>query len=110
MDLNIVTMTGRLASEPELKMLTDDKRLCRSSLAVQRPKRANKDAETDFFDLVAWQADADFLSKYFHKGDHIAINGAMRTSTYEKDGVKRTRYEINVDKIAFVGARKAQTE
>jgi single-strand binding protein len=96
--MNTVNLIGRLTKDPELKYTSNRKGNTRFTLAVSR----NKD-ETDFINCVAWEKTAENIAEYFKKGSQIAVQGAIRTGNYEKDG--RTIYttDVWVYKFDFVG-------
>lgn len=96
--MNTVNLIGRLTKDPELKYTNNGKGNTRFTLAVQR----NKD-ETDFINCVAWEKTAENIAEYFKKGSQIAVQGAIRTGNYEKDG--RTIYttDVWVYKFDFIG-------
>ena len=96
--MNNIILIGRLTKDPELKYTNNGKGNTRFTLAVQR----NKD-ETDFINCVAWEKTAENIAEYFKKGSQIAVQGAIRTGNYEKDG--RTIYttDVWVYKFDFIG-------
>lgn len=100
MAMNKVLMVGRLTADPELKQTTSGIEVTRFSLAVNMA--TNK---TDFFNVVAWRQTATFITRYFHKGDGICIDGHLESRTYEKDGVKHTVYEVICDNAGFAEGR-----
>lgn len=107
--LNNVSIMGRLVSDPELKKTQNDVSVTSFTIAVERS--GSKDKETDFIDIVAWRSTADFICKYFNKGKMIAIEGAIRTRTYEdKNGNKRKSVEIFADQVHFCGGKSDNTE
>jgi len=94
--LNLVVLMGRLTADPELRQTSNDIPFTRFSIAVQRnyaPKNGG-DRETDFFSVVAWRATAEYICKYLKKGNLIVVQGSVQTGSYEKDGVKRTTFDI----------------
>lgn len=99
--MNKVILCGHLTRDVELRhgQSTD---VARVGIAVNR--RA-KD-EVDFFNLVAFGKTAEFLSKYFGRGSKVLIEGRLQTSTYEKDGVKRTATDIIIEQIEFAGGKR----
>lgn len=101
--MNKVILCGHLTRDVELRhgQSTD---VARVGIAVNRP--FSKDKAVDFFNLTAFGKSAEFLSKYFSKGSKVLIEGRLQTSTYEKDGVKRTATDIIVEKVEFAGDRK----
>lgn len=105
MALNKCIMMGRLTRDPELRMTGSNIPVVSFSIAVQRD-RANADGEkiSDFFDVVAWRGTAEFISKYFSKGNNIAVIGPLTTRKWtDKDGNNRISYEIVADNVYFCG-------
>ena len=103
MMLNKVILQGRLTANPELKVTTSGLSVTTFSLAVDQ-----RDRERDayFFNVVAWRNTAKFICSHFGKGDGIGIDGHLTSRSYEKDGVKRTVYEIVADQVFFTEGRK----
>ena len=84
--MNSVNLVGRMVYEPELKTTQSGTNYLPLRLAVSRN---DKDKTTDFFSAKAWGKTAEFISKYFHKGDPIAVTGKLQVDSYEKqDGTK----------------------
>ena len=103
---NITILTGRLTADPELRV-TGETKLCKFRIAVDRPKKKGAEtAETDFFNCTAWNHNAEFVNNMFSKGEMITIVGNLRSSSYEKNGEKRTSVEVKVNEIHFTGGRK----
>ena len=102
--LNNITIMGRVCHTPELKHTRDGDAVCTISVAVDRDYTGGHgEKKTDFFSCVAWRKTADFISRYFSKGRLILISGAMQSRQYEKDGQKRTVWEIAVSRVWFAG-------
>lgn len=109
MATNVVIMTGRLATDPELKTTTSGKDVARFSLAVDRSYTKGEDRKADFFTVIVWGAVARFVEQYFSKGSGIELRGRLETRSYEKDGNKRTVTEIIAEDVRFpVGGNKPQ--
>lgn len=104
--LNSAVVMGRLTSDPEVRKTQSGTSVCRFSVAVDR-KFAKEDGtrETDFIDILAWRGTADFIGKYFVKGQMIAIQGSIQTGSYEKDGIKRRTFEIVAENVSFCGSK-----
>ena len=104
---NTVILVGRLTADPELKTTGTGLEVVSFTVAIDRPKA--KDAEekqTDFIPCVAWRKTAVFVDKYFSKGKLIHVGGSLQSRKYEdKDGNKRTAYEVVVSEVAFVGSK-----
>lgn len=102
--MNNIQITGRLTADPELKTTQSGVSVCSYTIAVKRPKV--KDT-TDFITVVSWRAGAEYLAKYGNKGDMVAVSGVLTTRSYEdKNGNKRTSYEVVSDTIELVGGTK----
>lgn len=105
--MNKAILSGRIASEIELKTTATDVSVCSFRLAVQRKfKNAEGNYEADFINIVAWRAQAEFISKYFDKGDPIELCGNIQTRNYEKDGHKVYITEVVVDEVGFAQVKK----
>ena len=104
--INRVVLLGRLTKDPELRTTQNGISTCTFTVAVDRMKKD----EADFPQCVAWRQQADYLTRYGHKGDMVGVDGRIQTRTYDKDG--RTVYvtEIVVDSLQLVGSRKDTTE
>lgn len=104
--MNIVSISGRLVYEPELKTTSNGTNYMSSRIAVERH---DKDKNTDFFTFRAYGKSAEFIKKYFHKGYPVELSGKLQTSSYEKqDGTKVNETYIFVSEVGFV--LKSQTE
>lgn len=105
--INNVTLIGRLTATPELRQTTTGKTVVSFCIAVER--RFDR-ATSDFINIVAWNKTAEFVSKYFVKGDLIALTGSIQTRKYEdKDGNKRTAFEVLADDVSFCSTKKEKT-
>lgn len=111
MSINIATITGRLVRDPELKQTQSGVSVCSFAVAVDRAYKSGEEKQADFIDCTAWRHSAEFLQKYFHKGDMIGVTGHLQTRTWETDdGHKRKATEIVVDSLSFVGGKRSQQE
>lgn len=104
--MNSIQLIGRLTSDVELKQTQSGLSVCTFTVAVDRPKV--KDT-TDFIPCVAWRQTAEFVSKYFSKGNKIALNGVLTSRKYQdQNGNNRTAFEVVVDNVEFVESKGAQ--
>lgn len=105
--LNVISVMGRLVADPELRKTTTGVSTTTFTIACDRNfVKAGEERQTDFFDIVAWRSTAEFACKYFRKGQLIALNGSLRTRTYEdKEGKKRKVYEIVADNLHFAESK-----
>jgi single-strand DNA-binding protein len=98
--MNSVHLHGRLVRDPELKT-AGGVEYCKFTVAVNRPVGKDKEKITDFLPCTAWRQTAAFVAQYFHQGDGIIVEGALHTRQYEKDGQKRTAFDIDVIRVEF---------
>lgn len=109
--LNNVTLMGRLTADPELRKTTNDKSVVSFSLAVERNYKSEGETQVDFIRCTAWRQTAEFISKYFTKGQMLAVQGALRNEEYTtKSGDKRTNTVVLVDKAFFCDRKSGATE
>ena len=106
--LNRIVLMGRLTRDPELRKTQSDTPVCSFSLAVDRDyKKDGEKKETDFIDIVAWRATAEFVSKFFTKGRMAVVEGRLQIRDWtDKEGNKRRSAEVVVDNMYFGESRR----
>ncbi len=106
--LNRVIIMGRLTHELDLKATPSGVSVLQFSVAVDRGYvKQGEERQADFITCVAWRQQAEFISKYFGKGRMIALEGNLRTRTYDdKNGTKHYVMEVYVDSVSFTGEPK----
>jgi len=108
--LNRAIIMGRLTDNPELRKTPNDVSVVSFTLAVERAYRSGADRVTDFLDVVAWRTTAEFVSKYFAKGQLVAVEGPIQVRDYkDKDGNKRRAWEIVADQVHFAEGKQEQS-
>lgn len=109
--LNCSVIMGRLTADPELKHTQSDLSVTSFTVAVERSyAKQGQERQADFIDVVAWRSTAEFVCKYFRKGQMIVIQGMIQTRNYEDPkGNKRKAVEIVADHVHF-GEPKKETE
>ena len=100
--MNKVILIGRISSDIDVRQTQSGTSTATFSVAVDR---AGKEKTTDFIRCVAWGKTSEFLAQYFSKGKQIALEGNIKTGSYEKDGVKHYTTDVWVDKVEFVGSK-----
>lgn len=102
--LNKVILIGHLTADPELKQTQSGIAVTSFSIGVTRRFARNGEQSTsDFINIVAWRQQAEFVTKYFHKGNAICIVGSLQTRNYvDQQGNKRYVTEVVADEISFV--------
>lgn len=104
--INTAVIMGRLTAEPELKHTPNNVPVLSFTVAVDRKFTKDGNRDTDFIDAVAWRNQAEFISKYFRKGQMIALCGSIQTRMWEdKEGKKRKSVELIVDEVSFTGSK-----
>lgn len=105
--LNCAVIMGRLTADPELRTTQSGLSVTSFTVAVDRSfVRAGEERQADFINVVAWRQTADFVTRYFHKGSMIAVQGSIQTRSYEdRNGNKRTAVEIVADNVSFCGSK-----
>lgn len=111
--MNNVTLMGRLVRDPELRMGQGEKgtAVCSYRIAVARDFKRDGEPDSDFFNVVAFGARGEFVSKYFHKGDMIALVGRLQNREYTtKAGEKRNETQIIASANHFCGSKASQNQ
>ena len=105
--MNSICLMGRLTGDPELKTTQTGVSVTSFRVAVDRAYRSKEqERQTDFIPCVAWRNTAEFISRYFRKGQRIALQGSLQTRTYTaQDGSQRTAFDVVVDNAFFCEAK-----
>ena len=106
--LNKIFVMGRLTHDPELRRTGSGTPVCSFSIACDRDfKSQSGEKETDFFDVVAWRATGEFVSKYFTKGRMVVVEGRLQIREWQdKEGNKRRSAEIVADNVYFGSSKR----
>lgn len=105
--LNKALLQGRFTADPELRSTQSGVSVTTFTLAVNRSYRKEGQPDADFINCVAWRSTAEFVCKYFQKGMLAVVDGSIQTRSYtDKDGNKRTAFEVVVDNIYFADSKK----
>lgn len=105
--INMVALMGRLTFEPEVRTTPSGVSVMHFQIACDRSyQRSGQDRQADFIDCVAWRQTAEFISRYFHKGSMIAVEGTLQTSSYtDKNGNQRKQVEVLANNVSFCGSK-----
>jgi single-strand DNA-binding protein len=99
---------GRLTADPELKQTQSGIPVASFSIAVNR-RFGTKDGsqpQADFFNVTAWRATAEFVSRYFKKGSSIFVVGTIQNRSWtDPQGMKHYATDIVADEVSFVDSR-----
>lgn len=100
-DMNKIMCIGRLTRDVELKKTTSGHHVAKCAIALGRKYKDKEDVS--FVDITAWGKTAEFIAKYFSKGQKIGIEGSLQQSRWEgTDGKKNSRIEILVSQCYFI--------
>ena len=110
--MNKCMLIGNLTRDPETRVTANGIPNCTFSIAVSRRYlNANRERESDFFNIVTWRGLAETCGKYLAKGRKVAIVGSLQTRSYEaQDGSRRYVTEIVADEVEFLTPRSAAGE
>ena len=108
--LNKVVLIGHMTADAELKQTPSGVSVCSFSIGVNRRyTKAGETPQSDFISIVAWRSTAEFITKYFRKGDAICICGQIQTRSWTaSDGSKRYATEVVADEASFVERRREE--
>lgn len=106
--MNKVILMGRLVADPELKTTPSGISVTSFRIAVDRNYvKQGEERQADFIDIVCWRQRAEFVCKYFVKGQLIALDGSIQTRQYQdKNGNNRTAVEVVADNVYFTGDKR----
>ena len=108
--LNTVILMGRLTKAPKLKQTPQGVSVATFSLAVDRNYSKGEEKQTDFINITAWKNTADFVAKYFTKGQLIAIRGRLQTRQWQdQNGQKRYAVDVVADEVFFAESKKTDS-
>lgn len=106
---NQVILMGNLTRDPELRQTPNGQSVCSFSLALNRSYKGG-DGEwqeaTDYIDVVAWGPLGERVAQYVTKGRPVLVNGRLQSRSWEQEGVKRSKVEVNAQDVTFLGSRE----
>lgn len=108
--LNIVGLQGRLVADPELRQTQSGVAVVSFRIACDRDyKSKDPNAQNaDFINIVAWRQTAEFINRYFGKGDMILLEGWLQSRDYtDRDGNRRYVTEVVVEHVNFCGGKSS---
>ena len=107
---NLVVLSGRLTTDPELKTTPSGVSVTSFSIAVERRYKQGEERQADFINIVAWRSSAEFICKYFKKGSMIGIEGSIQTRKYQdRDGNNRTAFEVVANNVQFIDSKRSES-
>lgn len=108
---NKVILAGNLVENPELKQTPSGVPVTSFRLAVSRKfKNSNGETEADFFNIVCWRNTAEFVNRYFGKGNSILVCGSLQSRSYtDSNNQKRYVVEVVADEVSFLEKKSAES-
>lgn len=105
--MNRVCLIGNLVKTPDLRYTQNNTPVASYTIAINN--RHGEKQETDYINITTWGKRAEFVTKYFTKGQAIAITGRLKNKNYEdKNGIKHYSYEVVTEEIEFAGSKKEE--
>jgi single-strand DNA-binding protein len=98
--VNVVTLIGNLATEVEVRDVGADKKVASFVLAIDR---AGRDGGADFVSVAAWDRQAELCAEYLGKGRRVAVEGRLKSRSWEEDGKRRSAIEVVARRVEFLG-------
>ncbi len=108
---NQVILMGNLTRDPELRQTPNGQNVCSFSLALNRSYKAADGSwteATDYIDVVAWGPLGERVAQYLTKGRPCLVNGRLQSRSWEQDGQKRSKVEVNAQDVTFLGGAGGQ--
>lgn len=103
--INKMILQGRLTADIELRRTQSD--VANTEFTIAWSEKYKEVETRCFMRCKAWRQTAEFLDKYFRKGQEILIEGHMVTEEWEKDGKKKSRTICLIDKVNFCGSKSS---
>jgi len=104
---------GNLTRDPEVRQIPSGQSVCTFSLALNRSYKGadgNWLEAVDYIDVVAWGPLGERVAQYVTKGRPVLVNGRLQSRSWETDGQKRSKVEVNAQDVTFLGGRGENAE
>lgn len=110
--LNRVELLGSLGADPELRFTQSGQAILNMRVATTE-RYQNKDKEwcerTEWHNVTLWGKRGEALAKILQKGAQVFVEGSLHTSSYEKEGEKRYKTEVNARNVILCGGKRAES-
>jgi single-strand DNA-binding protein len=106
--INQVMLMGNLTRDPELRTIPSGQAVCSFSLALNRSYKGadgNWQEATDYIDVVAWGPLGERVAQYLSKGRRCFVQGRLQSRSWEQDGQKRSKVEVQASDVTFLDSR-----
>jgi len=107
--MNKIEIIGNLVKDAELSETANGVKVCKFSVAVNRPKFGDKEGGCDYFNCIAWRSLADAVAKFTSKGKKVAVIGSIQMRIYEgKGGEKKQMTELIASEVEFISTGESK--
>ena len=111
--LNKVMILGNLGGDPETRFSNNGSPIARFSVATTRRWQDSRTQdwreETEWHSIVCFGRNAEIAGEYLQKGSQCFVEGELRTSSWEREGVRNQRTEINARRLILLGGPGGQS-
>jgi single-strand DNA-binding protein len=107
--INKAVLVGRVGGEPESKYTPQGSHVISFSVATNKKwkdQSGQQHESTEWHNVVAWNKIADIIQKYVHKGDLVYVEGSLETQSWEKEGTKFYKTQVNCQELKMLGGKK----
>jgi single-strand DNA-binding protein len=104
--MNNVSLIGNLATDVEVRDVSEDKKMASFLLAVNR---GGRDAGADFVGVRVWERQAELCAEYLSKGQRVGVAGRLRSHSWEEDGKRRTVVEVIAQRVDFLSGPRGES-
>jgi single-strand DNA-binding protein len=104
--MNSVNLVGNLATDVELRELDPERKVASFLLAIDRPGNA----DADFVVIAAWNKQAEACQRFLTKGKRVAVDGRLRSRSWEEEGKRRSAIEVVANRVEFLFALEGAAE
>lgn len=107
--VNQVILMGNLTRDPEVRQTPSGQSVCSFSLALNRAYKAQNgewQEATDYIDVVAWGPLGERVGQYLSKGRRALVQGRLQSRSWEQDGQKRSKVEVQASDVTFLDSRE----
>lgn len=106
--MNKTILMGRLTKDPDTRYTqTTNTQVTSFTLAVNRRFAKEGEQQADFINIVSWNKTAEFVSKYFKKGQQVGVIGRIQTRTWDDDqGQKHYVTEVIAEEVYFADSKR----
>ncbi len=105
--LNKVNLMGRLTRDPELRYTASNTPVANFTLAVNRNYKQGDKRQADFIPVIAWKHSAEFVNKYFRKGQQVVVSGRLQSRTWEdNEGRRHYATEVVAEETYFAEGKR----